>query len=122
MKKLKWYKQVCDVSAALYANRLYTKALLCEIVCEKKHFQSLSVADLEKSLCNSMRMYLRQHLHAPLMGLAKYVGTVVKNSDRKVRLSGNLSNYKITRVSSMPYKFPSNTVIGDEMNGNIKTS
>lgn len=71
IKKLELYNRSLGVSVALYAKRLYTKAPSCEIVYEVKRVKALFVAGLDESVCDSLRVYLGQHTHAPLTGLAR---------------------------------------------------
>lgn len=87
IKELEFYKQGPRVSAALNAIRLYTNGLRCEIVYEKKKFESSFIEGLDESICCNIRVYLGHHPRAQVTELFSYVDILIKIADRSMRTS-----------------------------------
>lgn len=88
IKDLESYYQCLEISAALYAKRLYIKALRNKIFYKEKRVRPLFVEGLGEPVCVNMHVNLRQHPRAPFIELARYADVLTKIADRIVCSSG----------------------------------
>lgn len=86
IKELESNKPLSGVSAALYAKRLYSKALR-GIIYDGKRAKSLFAKGLNSSICNNIRIYLGKHPRAPVTKLICIADRLLRIADRSVRKS-----------------------------------
>lgn len=81
-KELESYEKAPELSAELYAKKLYTKALRCGVGYEEKGAKSLLIEGLGASAYDNMRSYLEQHPHTSLTELAHHKDKLIRSSTR----------------------------------------
>lgn len=114
-RRLKFYKQAPRISALVHVKRLYIKALQCGIVFEEKRVKWLFVKGMDESICNNMRIFLKQHPHAPSTELASYADMLIRTADRSAKTSES-SKYKPTRSTVRPARSYAHAAITSDDN------
>lgn len=115
------YKQGSGISAALYAMRLYTRALRCKIVYEERKVRSLFVKEINEPICDNLQVNLGQHSRALLTEWAHYADSLIKTADRNVGTS-RLSRYKMTQSAVKPSKSFAHAVMSSDVTNQKSTS
>lgn len=88
IKHLESDKQVSEESAALYAKRLYNKALRSGIVLEETRIMMLFIEGLDLSVWNNMRVFLGQHSRTFLSELARHADKLRKiDNNERIRVT-----------------------------------
>lgn len=121
IKDLESFMQASRVNAALYSKRLYTKALRCGTVNEKRRVKISIVDKWDESGCKNIRIYLRQPRLASLTEGACYADTLNMIANRNVKTS-EASNDRPTRSAVTPNKSYAHAVISRDDNAQKNTS
>lgn len=87
IKVLGSQKQAPNVSATLYAKRLYTRTLYRGIVYKERSAKIILVKGWIDSLCDNKCDYLEWRLRAAFTQLALYPDMLIKIGDRSVKAS-----------------------------------